>query len=151
MLSPRQQDRRARILNKIHRKLFTVTKGRIGYSAFGVKIVALTTIGRKSGEPRTTMIGGPIIEDDMVVVVASYAGSPNHPQWFLNLKANPDVQATYKDATLKLVTRAMVAREAEGEERAALWQRAVAVFPKFEELQAEKKRQIPVVVLEPVK
>jgi deazaflavin-dependent oxidoreductase (nitroreductase family) len=151
MPSQRQSDRRARIVNKVHQKLFNVTKGRIGYSAFGVKIVALTTTGRKTGQPRTTMVGGPIVEDDMVVVVASYAGSPTDPQWFLNLKANPQVQVTYKNATLKLVTRQMTAREAIGDERATLWRRAVAAFPKFEELQMEKERQIPVVVLEPVK
>jgi deazaflavin-dependent oxidoreductase (nitroreductase family) len=161
---PSQRDGRARMMNKIHQKLntrarmissihhnlFTATKGRIGHSLFGVKVVALTTTGRKSGQLRTTMVGGPIIGDDMIVLVASYGGAPTNPQWYLNLKANPEVQVTFKNAR-KMVTRKMVAREADGDERAALWPRVVAVFTKFEELQADTERRIPVVVLEPAK
>ena len=51
--------------------------------------------------------------------------------------------------SLRGMTRKMVAREADGDERAALWPRVVAVFTKFEELQADTERRIPVVVLEP--
>ena len=110
---------------------------------FGVDLAMLTTVGRKSGQRRTSMVGAPIVEDDMVVIVASYAAGPTNPQWYYNLLANPDVELTIKDRT-----RPMVAHEAEGDERTELWQRVAAVSG-LDKYQARTSRRIPVVVLRP--
>lgn len=110
---------------------------------FGTELVMLTTIGRKSGERRTSMVGAPIVTDGMVVVVASYAAGPTNPQWYYNLLANPEVEVTIKDET-----RSMVAREAAGDERAELWAQVAAVSD-LDKYQARTPRQIPVIVLEP--
>jgi len=140
---PRKLDPTARLFNKAHQALFRRTGGRIGGHMFGVELVALTTIGRKSGERRTSMVGAPIIEDDMVVVIASYAAGPTNPQWYYNLLANPAVEVRIKDKT-----RHLVAREARGSERTALWARVAACTP-IDKYQARTERRIPLIILEP--
>ena len=76
--------------------------------------VELTTIGRKSGQPRTTMLTSPISDDSRVVLVASKGGDDRDPQWYRNLSANPDVEVTIDGNTRK-----MRARTASPEEKAA--------------------------------
>ena len=80
----------------------------------------------------------------MVVLVASWGGGPQHPQWFLNLRADPRVSILHRGET-----KDMVARIAEGEERAALWERATAVYSNYDDYQAKTKRDIPLVLLTP--
>jgi len=80
----------------------------------GMPVLLLTTTGRKTGEPRTS----PLMyfpEGDACVVIASNAGKPQHPAWWLNLRADPRaaVQRGREVARVR-------AREAAGEERARL-------------------------------
>jgi len=104
----------------------------------------LTTIGRKSGEPRPL----PLIYqeiDGAYVVIASKGGMPNHPIWFLNLEANPDCELMVGP---KKVSAG--ARVAEGEERERLWAALEKVYPPYTEYQERAgDRVIPVVVLDP--
>ena len=144
---PRKLDPVMRGFNKVHQSIFRRTRGRIGASMGGTKIVGLTTIGRKSGARRTSMVGAPIIEDDMVVVVASYMAGPTHPQWYLNLLANPKVEVT-----IKKETRPYLAREADGPELDDLKQRIAAAswMAKYtDRAEARVDRRFPVIVLEP--
>ena len=143
-MSPRKLDPVARRFNTVHQALFRASRGRLGGRMMGVDLVALTTIGRKSGERRTSMVGAPIIEDDMVVVIASYAAGPTNPQWYFNLLANPAVEILVRSST-----RRMVAHEAEGDERAEIWARVTALNGNFEKYQARTERRIPLIVLEP--
>jgi len=76
--------------------------------------------------------------------VASMGGAPNHPVWYLNLVANPDV--TLQDGPAVLDLRA---REVTGDEKAEWWARAREVWPPYDDYQASTARQIPLVVLEP--
>ena len=69
-----------------------LTGGRWPNILFGMPGVELHTIGRKSGEPRTTMLTTPIHDDSRVVLVASKGGDDRDPQWYRNLVANPDVR-----------------------------------------------------------
>ncbi len=104
----------------------------------------LTTVGRKSGEPRALpLIYGPA--GDGYVVIASKGGMPNHPLWFRNLEAQPecDVQVGAK----KLRARARVA---EGEERETIWKQMVEIYPPYTDYQKATERTIPVVVLDPI-
>ncbi len=80
------------------------------------------------------------------VVVASRGGSRDNPDWYKNLAADPDV--SIRVATLVVDA---VARTAEGEEREALWQKMSEIFPPYNSYQERTDRQIPVVVIEPVK
>ncbi len=132
------------VLENTHRTLLAVTGGRWPKKMGGMQTLELFTIGRKSGERRGTLLTAPICEPDKVVVIASKGGHQDHPQWYKNLAANPDVEITIDDETRK-----MRARTATGEERAELWARAVEVGRAYAGYQRNAEREIPVVVCEP--
>jgi deazaflavin-dependent oxidoreductase (nitroreductase family) len=142
MANPR--DRITKVINKIHRRIFTLTKGRLGGTLGGMPIVLLTTTGRKSGRSHQTMVGAPIIDGGRLILVASFGGQPNHPQWYLNLAANGHAVVTLRGHTTE-----MKARVAEGPEREELWRRLDEVTPAFEKYRGLTTREIPIVVLEP--
>ena len=77
------------------------------------------------------------------VIVASQGGAPDHPQWYWNLKANPDVEVQVDSETF-----AARARELEGKERFDWWVRAVEAFPPYAEYQVRTQRLIPLFHLE---
>jgi deazaflavin-dependent oxidoreductase (nitroreductase family) len=130
--------------------LYQLTNGRIGGTfrmgaAFprGVPVLLLTTIGRKSGERRIAPLL--YLEDgERFVIVASKGGMPQHPLWYLNLVANPEVEVQVGSQHLRLR-----ARTASPEERAVLWPKLVALYADYANYQAWTDRVIPVVVLEP--
>jgi deazaflavin-dependent oxidoreductase (nitroreductase family) len=130
----------------VYRKTGGVIGGtwRVG-SAFprGVPVCLLTTIGRKSGERRTTPLLF-LLDGERVVLVGSQGGMPKHPQWFLNLMQEPLVEIQ-----IGREVRQMRARIADPEERAGLWPRLVALYADFATYQAWTERTIPVVVCEP--
>jgi deazaflavin-dependent oxidoreductase (nitroreductase family) len=121
-----------------------VSDGRLLNRFFGMPVVRLTTTGRKSGKQRATMLTTPVHDGDRVVLVASYGGDDRHPAWFLNLRANPDVQIIMLGRR-----RAMRARVATAEEKAELWPRIVAAYKGYGGYQQRTDRDIPVVILEP--
>lgn len=129
----------------LHEATYEVTGGRILDRVLGMGVVRLTTVGRRTGETRTTILTAPVVADDRVVLVASNGGDVRHPQWFHNLVADPDVTATWGGRT-----RRMRARVADGDERARLWAEIRQVTPGYSIYQRMTSRQIPVVVLEPV-
>lgn len=132
-------------MNAGHRFLLKVTGGRLGNEIVGMPSLELTTIGRKSGEPRSVMLTAPIIEGDTIVVVASRGGDPTHPAWFLNLRDNPDVEVSLQQGP----RRSMTARVASAEERAGLWPRVVAAYSGYGSYQRKTTREIPLVLLAP--
>src|SRR4051812_2884104 len=83
-----------RLVNLLHRTVLRVSGGRVANKGFGMPVVMLETIGRKSGKQRTTVLTSPIQEEGRVIVVASWGGDDRHPQWYLNLRENPEVQLT---------------------------------------------------------
>jgi deazaflavin-dependent oxidoreductase (nitroreductase family) len=126
-----------------HIKQYVESGGAEGYEWRGTEILLLTTIGRRSGTPRRTALIYREI-DGNYVVVASKGGSEQHPLWYLNLVANPEVEVQIKDTTVHAV-----ARTAEGDERARLWDLLAEVWPDYNDYQTKTDRQIPIVVLEP--
>jgi hypothetical protein len=79
-------------MNGIHRLILGVTRGKAGWTAGNMPVLELTTIGRKSGKPRSCMLTSPIQEGESIVIVASRGGDDFHPAWYLNLVDNPQVQ-----------------------------------------------------------
>ena len=125
-----------------HVRRYRETDGRVGHEWNGVLTLLLTTTGRRSGEPRTSaMIYG--TDGDAFVVIASQGGMPTHPNWYLNLPADPAVELQVGADRF-----AAVARTAEGEERDRLWSLMTSVWPNFDVYQSRTERRIPVVVLE---
>jgi F420H(2)-dependent quinone reductase len=76
--------------------------------------------------------------------VASMGGAPKHPEWYLNLKANPEALMVQDGADRFDAS----ARELEGEEREIWWQRAVEAYPPYAQYQKKTERQIPVLLVE---
>ena len=81
-------------MSQLHRAIVHLTGGRVLGSAFGMPVVELHTVGRKSGQPRSTMLTAPVIEGDRVVLVASKGGDDRDPDWYRNLIAHPDIELT---------------------------------------------------------
>ena len=142
-------ERPAAILNSIigdeHVKLYRETNGEQGYIWNGAPIILVTTKGRKSGEARTI----PIIftqYGDSWVIMASRGGSPTHPAWYLNVLDDPKVTVQVKGDIYEAV-----ARTAPEGEREKIWAEAIKVWPRYDVYQAATTRQIPVVVLDPVR
>ncbi|MEU4323304.1 nitroreductase family deazaflavin-dependent oxidoreductase [Nocardia fluminea] len=117
--------------------------GAEGTSMQGKPVILLTTKGAKTGKLRKTPLMR-VEHDGEYAVVASLGGAPKNPFWYHNIKANPHVElrdgATTKDYD---------AREVFGEERATWWERAVAVWPDYDEYTKKTDRVIPVFVLTP--
>ncbi|WP_349897228.1 nitroreductase family deazaflavin-dependent oxidoreductase [Parafrigoribacterium soli] len=110
----------------------------------GTPLLLLTVKGRKSGLwQRTALICGEV--DGNYLVVASMGGAPKHPIWYLNLKANPEVRIQVKDRVMTAI-----ARTATAEEKPALWDKMVGIYPDYADYQLKTDREIPVVILEPV-
>ncbi|HRW00700.1 MAG TPA: nitroreductase family deazaflavin-dependent oxidoreductase [Tetrasphaera sp.] len=107
------------------------------------QVVLLTMIGRKTGDTLKVPLMR-VEHDGRYAAVASKGGAPDHPQWYYNLKANPDI--TVQDGTTVHDVRARVL---EGEERVQWWDRCTAAFPPYVEYQEKTDRIIPVFVLEP--
>lgn len=138
-------DLQLKIMNGVHRTLLTVTGGRVGNTFFGMPSLQLTTIGRKSGDPRKVMLTAPLIDGDTIVVVASRGGDPTHPAWFLNLRDNPDVEVSLRNGP----EHAMTAHVATPDERATLWPRVVSAYKGYGDYQKKTTREIPLVLLTP--
>lgn len=138
------KDSVARVVTGFHRTVFRATRGRLGGTLAGMPVVMLTTIGRKSGQPRTIMLTSPVQEGDSFVLVASYGGDDRHPKWFLNLRDNPDVEVTGLGKT-----QPMRARIATTEEKEELWPRVTSAYKGYAGYQTKTDRDIPLVILDP--
>ena len=123
---------------------YEATGGKEGGTLEGAPCVILTTKGRKSGKLRKTPLMR-IEHEGVYAVVASLGGAPQHPVWYLNLVANPEV--TLQDGGKVLDLRA---RTATPEEKADWWPVANATWPSYESYQQSTDRDIPVVLLEPL-
>jgi deazaflavin-dependent oxidoreductase (nitroreductase family) len=138
-------DAMLKTMNGLHRAMLKVTFGKVGWKGYGMPVLELTTIGRKSGQPRTVMLTSPLQEGQTIVVVASRGGDDTHPAWFLNLRDHPEVEVVYQGEP----ARKMTARVADEDERARLWPRVTADHQNYAGYQSKTEREIPLVLLEP--
>ncbi|WP_343576800.1 nitroreductase family deazaflavin-dependent oxidoreductase [Mycobacterium sp.] len=131
-------------MSRINTAAYKVSGGRVGGTFLqGAPVALLTTIGRKTGEPRVS----PLLflrDGNRVVLVASQGGRANNPMWYLNLKANPTVTVQIKKEVLRLT-----ARDATAAERAQYWPQLVAMYSSFADYQSWTDRVIPIVICDP--
>lgn len=122
---------------------FRANAGQVGGNFAGAPLLLLHTTGAKSGRQRVN----PVMYQDLggpVAVFASKAGAPDNPDWYHNLRANPEVTAEIGTGT-----RSFRARVAAGAERDGIWLKQKKDYPGFADYEAKTDRQIPVVILEP--
>lgn len=128
-----------------HVKQYVGSNGAEGHHWNGTQTLLLTTVGRVSGRPvRTPLIYGE--DQGRYLLVASNGGDPAHPLWYRNLTAHPEVRVQVGSEVLQ-----GAARTATSEERAAAWPIMVKHWPSYDEYQTKTDREIPIVVIEPVR
>jgi len=134
-----------KLASRAHVWAYEKSRGRIGgkFVVSGAPICLLTMTGRKTGRRLTT----PLIHiphEGGVLLVASQGGLEEHPLWYKNLLANPDVEINEFGTV-----RPMTARQATPAEKLELWPRIRAVYADFDEYQARTDRDIPVMICTP--
>jgi deazaflavin-dependent oxidoreductase (nitroreductase family) len=130
------------LFGREHVERYQQTDGSEGHDWQGTVTLLLTTVGRKSGQRRTTPLIYQKYGDDYLIV-ASKGGDDSPPLWYLNLQANPEVEVQVLGDKFKAR-----ARTATPEEKPDMWQVMVATWPAYDDYQKKTSREIPVVVLE---
>lgn len=132
------------IMKPIMVRLYRLTDGRFGGSVQGLRVLLLTTTGRKTGKRRTTPLGF-FEHEGGYVIIASNAGFDTHPAWFHNLKSNP--RAAIEIGRRRVEVTAEIAGP---EARSRLWARLMELAPSYGYYTERTRREIPMVVLRPV-
>ena len=121
---------------------FRGNEGHVGGPWAGTTLILIHHIGARSGTERVTPLGCSRQGDGRFAIVASNGGSPAHPDWYYNLKANPRIKVEVGAKTFTVL-----AEELDGTARARLWPKLVAEYPSIGEYQTRATRQIPVFML----
>jgi deazaflavin-dependent oxidoreductase (nitroreductase family) len=121
---------------------FRAHRGRVGGPWAGTPMILIHHIGARSGIERVSPLGCFPMADGRFVIAASNGGSPTHPDWYYNLKANPKIKAEVGAQTFTVL-----AEELDDTARAGLWPTLVAEAPSLGGFQAATTRQIPVFML----
>jgi deazaflavin-dependent oxidoreductase (nitroreductase family) len=112
----------------------------------GLPVIIVTNRGRKTGAIRKTPLMR-AVDSQNYILVASQGGAPKHPQWYFNLKAEPNVEIRDKTEVYQMRVREVT----DPAERKRLWDIAVEAYPPYQEYQNRTKRVIPVFLAEPVR
>jgi deazaflavin-dependent oxidoreductase (nitroreductase family) len=127
-----------------HAGLYRATGGKLFGRMGKSPILLLNTVGRKSGQKRTSPLLYAMDGEDFIVI-ASKGGAPTHPAWYLNLRANPQATVEIGDREVRIE-----AEVADPEDKARLWQKMVEMYPTYDAYQRKTEREIPLLVLHPV-
>jgi deazaflavin-dependent oxidoreductase (nitroreductase family) len=121
---------------------FRANEGRVGGQLAGIPIILIHHVGARSGIERVTPLACTPQGDGRYVIVASNGGSPTHPSWYHNLKANPRIVVEVGTETFTVR-----AAELDGTARTQLWPKLVAAYPSLGEFETRTTRRIPLLVL----
>ncbi len=139
------QDEKSTDYNDFNRQLieeYRANRGKVTGIFAGAPLLLLTTTGARSGQPRVA----PLVyttDNGRWIVIASKGGAPTHPDWYYNLRANPEV--TVEVGAESFPARATITT---GAERQRLFDQMASRMPNFAEYQRNTVRQLPVIVLE---
>jgi len=134
-----------RAQSALHVFIYRRTRGRLGRTLYGVPILILSHVGRRSGKQLDTPLMFTRDGEDFVLI-ASNGGRPWHPAWYLNLAAHPD-------AWVELAGRRYRVQAVEvppGQEKERLWRKMARLYPRYDDYQRRTDRTIPLVRLRPV-
>lgn len=137
------RDGTVRLLSRLHTALYRLTSGMIGRRLVDNDMLLLTTTGRRTGDAHTV----PLLyleDDDRYVVFASWGGRDRHPEWYLNLLADPHGVVQVRGRRRPVTSTIATAGEREG-----LWVRAESAYSGYADYQNRTDRKIPVVILDP--
>src|SRR3984893_12437396 len=132
------------LLTRIPVALQRLSGGRL--KMHGQPLLLLTTVGARTGQPRTSMVSQFPESDGSTLIVASFGGAAKHPAWYFNLAKHPD--RVFIDRNGRRIR--VQAISLSGEERDAAWQQIVRIAPGFAAYQRKTDRAIPVVRVGPV-
>lgn len=137
----------ARILHRADSLVYKISKGRHTVAEIvGLPIIQLTTIGAKSGQPRTIPLVG-LFNGERIALIGSNFGQKHNPGWYYNLVANPNCEVIKAGRTLRFT-----AREVFDDERETYWQMALSYYAGYQKYRERAPhRHIPVMLLEPAK
>lgn len=134
----------ARVLHHIDKPIYRMSGGKRTLASLlsGLPVVMLTTIGARSGRPRTVPVLGLPTPEGLAVIASNY-GQRRHPAWYHNLLADPTGEVTVEG-----VTRRFRATVAEGEARERIWQQGLRIYPGWSQYERRAShRKIAVFVL----
>jgi len=123
--------------------LYRRTGGKLFGQMGGFKLLLLTVTGRKTGQPHTAPLGF-FPWPGGYLIVASNGGQPANPQWYFNLKKQPQVNVQIMDQVLSATAETLT-----GADRAAAWQAITTTAPNYAAYEKKTTREIPVVLLRP--
>jgi deazaflavin-dependent oxidoreductase (nitroreductase family) len=121
---------------------FRANEGRVGGPLAGTTMILIHHLGAKSGIERVSPLACSPQRDGRFAIIASNGGSPTHPDWYYNLKANPRIKVEVGTQTFTVL-----AEELDDTARAELWPKLIAESPAAGEFQTRTARQIPVFML----
>ncbi len=142
-LSMTMPDSWLKATGKLNVPIYRLTRGRLMNTVGTAPVLLLTSIGRRSGQPRTVPVVF-LTDGERQVIVGSNAGNTRAPAWSYNLQANSDAEIEIGGDR-----RLVRARVIDGEERAELWRRVNEMYEGFDEYDAKTSRDIAVFALEP--
>jgi deazaflavin-dependent oxidoreductase (nitroreductase family) len=134
----------AKTLHHIDKALLRLSGGQVTLPGVvaGLPVLTVTTTGARTGQRRSAPLLGVPAGEDIAVLGTSF-GQSRTPGWYHNMRADPKVEVTYRNKTIKAI-----AREADDEERTAIWDRARTIYAGYEAYASRiKNRQIHVMVL----
>jgi len=132
-------------IHRLDKLVFKLTNGKHSLLEIaGLPVLELTTIGAKTGQPRTMPLVG-IADHEKIALIASSFGREHNPGWYYNLKTHPECDVLFNGRSGKYISR-----EIEGDEYEKYWQLAVAYYAGYEKYKERAAhRHIPVMLLEP--
>jgi deazaflavin-dependent oxidoreductase (nitroreductase family) len=136
----------AKTLHHIDRLVLRLSRGRVTVPGVlaGLPVITLATTGARTGQRREVPLVG-VPSGDQIAVIGTRFGQPRTPGWYFNLRADPRAELGYRDRTVPVV-----AREAEGDEREAVWARGCQLYAGYQAYARRlDHRPIHVMVLEP--
>jgi len=130
----------------VHNFLYRISGGRVGGKFSGAPVLLLDVKGRKSSQLRTVPLLY-VTTDKGFALIASFAGSPKHPDWYLNLEAAGVAEVDIRGRRIRVRVETV---DPESERYRKIWRDAAALYPDYDTYQTRTTRRIPIVELVPL-